>query len=213
VFRWIDFAADFKLLNRRMHNKLYIADGSFVISGGRNIGEDYFEYLAPDVFRSRDLMGVGPLAHEASAAFDLYWNSDWAVPVEMAVDPVPSEEEGQAFRKILARAGNQPSSYPPGYRDIGGIARARTKLAGELLWGDESHPDYDLDMPQLLLTEKLRETGIHVLDPLDHFRRQAGCRYLNDTHLNPVGLDLLSSAIQDEMRGAWPAPPERRDPP
>jgi putative cardiolipin synthase len=69
VFRWIDFAADFKLLNRRMHNKLYIADGSFVISGGRNIGEDYFEYLAPDVFRSRDLMGVGPLAHEASTAF------------------------------------------------------------------------------------------------------------------------------------------------
>jgi putative cardiolipin synthase len=136
VFRWIDFAADFKLLNRRMHNKLYIADGSFVISGGRNIGEDYFEYLAPDVFRNRDLMGVGPLAHEASTAFDLYWNSDWAVPVEMAVDPVPSEEEGQAFRQILARAGNQPSSYPPGYSDIGGIAGARTKLAGELLWGD-----------------------------------------------------------------------------
>ena len=159
-------------------------------------------------------MGVGPLAHEASAAFDLYWNSDWAVPVEMAVDPVPSEEEGQAFRKILARAGNQPSSYPPGYRDIGGIARARTKLAGELLWGDESHPDYDLDMPQLLLTEKLRETGIHVLDPLDHFRRQAGCRYLNG-HPTSTRRGSISWPARSRTRcgGAWPAPPERRDPP
>ena len=52
-----------------MHNKLYIADDSVVITGGRNIGEDYFEYLAPDVFRSRDLMGVGTIANEASDSF------------------------------------------------------------------------------------------------------------------------------------------------
>ncbi len=135
VFRWIDFAADFKLLNRRMHNKLYIADDSFMISGGRNIGEDYFEYLAPDVFRSRDLMGVGPIADESSDAFDLFWNSEWTVPIEMAVDPVPTVKEGQAFKQTLDTAGDDPSNYPPGYADIGGIAQARARLADELMWG------------------------------------------------------------------------------
>jgi len=75
-----------------------------------------------------------------------------------------------------------------------------------LLWTEEERPAYDMDMPQILLVEKLRETGVHVLDPLARFRGHAGCLYLNDTHLNPEGLDLLASAIQDEMRGAWPAP-------
>ena len=135
VLRWIDFAKDFNLLNRRMHNKLYIADDSFIISGGRNIGEDYFEYLAPDVFRSRDLMGVGPLADEASDAFDMFWNSEWTVPIEMAVDYLPSVEEAEAFRAMLDTAGEDTSHYPPGYAEIGAIENAHAELASNLIWG------------------------------------------------------------------------------
>ena len=110
VFRWIDFVADFKRLNRRMHNKLYIADDSMVITGGRNIGEDYFEYLAPDVFRSRDLMGVGAIADAASDSFDLFWNREWAVPIAMILDPLPTEKEADAFRLVLDNAGEDPAN-------------------------------------------------------------------------------------------------------
>jgi putative cardiolipin synthase len=136
VFRWLDFAADFKLLNRRMHNKLYIADGSFIISGGRNIGEDYFEYLAPDVFRSRDLMGVGPLADEANDAFDMYWNSEWTVPVELTVDHIPTVEEAEAFKNTLDTAGEDVNDYPPGYLHVDSIEQARARLEPELMWGN-----------------------------------------------------------------------------
>lgn len=45
-----------------------------------------------------------------------------------------------------------------------------------------------------------------VLIPLARFRGHPGCLHLNDTHLDPGGLDLLSSTIQDKMHGAWPAP-------
>ncbi len=135
VLRWIEFAKDFNRLNRRMHNKLYIADDSFVISGGRNIGEDYFEYLAPDIFRSRDLMGVGPLADEASDAFDMFWNSEWTVPIEKVVDHVPSVEEAEEFRAMLDTAGEDANNYPPGYAEIGTIENAGAKLASNLIWG------------------------------------------------------------------------------
>ena len=135
VLHWVDFVADFKRLNRRMHNKLYIADGSMMITGGRNIGEDYFEYLAPDVFRSRDLLAVGSIAAESSAAFDMYWNSEWTVPVEMAVDPVPSVDDGQKFRQELDAAGLDATNYPPGYADIGDVTQARVRLSDELMWG------------------------------------------------------------------------------
>jgi putative cardiolipin synthase len=136
VFRWVDFAADYKLLNRRMHNKLYIADDSIIIAGGRNIGDDYFEYLAPDVFRSRDLMGVGPIANASSNAFDMFWNSVWTVPIEMAVDPVPTEDDAKAFRQTLDTAGMDASNYPPGYSDVGSLTDAQTRLSGELMWGE-----------------------------------------------------------------------------
>jgi hypothetical protein len=76
----------------------------------------------------------------------------------------------------------------------------------DLLWDDTDRAAYDFDIPQLLLAEKLRESGIRVLDPLARFRIHPGCLYLNDTHLNAEGLDLLASAILDEMSGAWPAP-------
>ena len=32
----------FERINRRMHNKLFIADGSLALVGGRNVGDDYF---------------------------------------------------------------------------------------------------------------------------------------------------------------------------
>ncbi len=118
-----------------MHNKLYIADNSIVISGGRNIGEDYFEYQAPDVFRSRDLLGVGKIADDASTAFDLFWNSPWTVPIERTVDPVPSVNDGQVFRQTLDAAAGDPISYPPGYQRIGDLVPAQQQLTATLIWG------------------------------------------------------------------------------
>jgi putative cardiolipin synthase len=135
VFRWIDFVADFKRLNRRMHNKLYIVDDSALIVGGRNIGDDYFEYEAPDVFRSRDLLSVGPVADEAADVFDMFWNSPWTVPVEMAVDTVPTIEEAAAFRVMLDKEGKNPANYPPGYISIGSLQQGQARLADELIWG------------------------------------------------------------------------------
>src|SRR5262245_12414545 len=33
---------EFTRVNRRMHNKLFVADGRIAVSGGRNIGDEYF---------------------------------------------------------------------------------------------------------------------------------------------------------------------------
>lgn len=136
IARWIDFGTDFNLMNRRMHNKLYIADDSLMISGGRNIGDDYFEYLAPDVFRSRDLLGVGHIADAGSDAFDMFWNSAWTVPIEMVVTPPITVEEAKPFRQTLDQAGENPGNYPPGYTEIGSIESGQAQLAKELMWGD-----------------------------------------------------------------------------
>jgi putative cardiolipin synthase len=68
-------------LNHRMHNKLWIADGSVAVVGGRNIGDEYFG--ANDRFNFGDLgvLLAGRAVTDASAQFDTYWNSDVVVPL------------------------------------------------------------------------------------------------------------------------------------
>ncbi|KQS93899.1 MULTISPECIES: phospholipase D family protein [unclassified Rhizobium] len=67
--------------SRRMHNKQWIADGRVVIAGGRNIGDAYFDADEQSNFRDLDVWMLGPVADEAAAVFDRYWNSSVVVPI------------------------------------------------------------------------------------------------------------------------------------
>lgn len=66
---------------RRMHNKQWIADGRLVIAGGRNIGDAYFDADEQSNFRDLDVWMLGPVADDAAAVFDRYWNSPVVVPI------------------------------------------------------------------------------------------------------------------------------------
>jgi putative cardiolipin synthase len=68
-------------LNRRMHNKTFIADGRFAVLGGRNIGDRYFGLYEPFVQNDLDVMVAGPMARAITMTFDDYWNSEHSYPV------------------------------------------------------------------------------------------------------------------------------------
>ena len=76
----------FERINRRMHNKSWIADNRIAIVGGRNIGDEYFGASDDVNFVDLDFAMVGPVVRQASAAFDAYWNSPSSYPME-ALDP------------------------------------------------------------------------------------------------------------------------------
>lgn len=78
-----EFLARAETLNRRMHNKTFIADGRFAVLGGRNIGDRYFGIYEPFVQNDLDVMVAGPLAREVTATFDEYWNSEHTYPVAL----------------------------------------------------------------------------------------------------------------------------------
>jgi putative cardiolipin synthase len=73
---------DGERLNRRMHNKLWIADNAAAIVGRRNLGDAYFDASESGNFADIDLLAVGPIVRELSQAFDAYWNSAAAVTAE-----------------------------------------------------------------------------------------------------------------------------------
>ena len=47
---------EFSRINRRMHNKLFIADNTFAVTGGRNIADEYFGRAKPANFVDMDAL-------------------------------------------------------------------------------------------------------------------------------------------------------------
>ena len=108
-FKALGYVTDFSRLNRRMHNKSFTADTQATIVGGRNIGDEYFgagEYM---VFADLDVVAVGRIAGETAAAFDLYWASKSAYPVESILGKA-SPDSVQAMMAKFAAVRSSPAA-------------------------------------------------------------------------------------------------------
>jgi putative cardiolipin synthase len=114
--RALEGATEFERLNRRMHNKQMIADNRAAIVGGRNVGDEYMGLNAEFNFHDLDVLGVGPVARQASAVFDRYWNSDWVrripvpkgtvgdVPARQMIELPPAAAAHPAMKNLVAGA-------------------------------------------------------------------------------------------------------------
>ena len=91
---------DFNRVNRRMHNKLFVADNSVAILGGRNIGDEYFGAGELD-FQDLDVLAAGPVASQSTASFETYWHSRFAVPITELGNYAPDPARFPAKREEL----------------------------------------------------------------------------------------------------------------
>jgi phosphatidylserine/phosphatidylglycerophosphate/cardiolipin synthase-like enzyme len=73
--------SDIARINHRMHNKLFVADNELAITGGRNIGDEYFTLDKRSNFIDLDVVAAGPIVPQLSASFDAFWNSKYAYPI------------------------------------------------------------------------------------------------------------------------------------
>lgn len=115
----VEFLARTKTLNRRMHNKAYIADGRFAILGGRNIGDRYFGVYEPFVENDLDLLVTGPVVADVSASFEEFWSSAAAYPVAL-LDPRAAAEGAAAdsrFAETIAAATPRLDAFTTGATD------------------------------------------------------------------------------------------------
>src|SRR5258707_8870734 len=89
-------------INHRMHNKLIVADNAIAITGGRNIGDQYFTRDVHSNFIDLDVVAAGTIVPELSASFDAFWNSKYAYPIASLAAPVPAESLPKALEEIAS---------------------------------------------------------------------------------------------------------------
>jgi len=92
---------DLERIQKRMHNKLFIADNAWGITGGRNLGDAYFGAGEKSNFVDLDVLAAGRIVQDMSASFDRYWNDLLAYPVQALLsradlDRLRPDADGQA---------------------------------------------------------------------------------------------------------------------
>jgi putative cardiolipin synthase len=88
----LNYVGNFRLANRRMHNKSFTVDNQVSIVGGRNIAEEYFQLDTTGEFIDFDMLSVGPIVKDISASFDTYWNHELAIPMDALYENYDAED-------------------------------------------------------------------------------------------------------------------------
>jgi len=108
---------EFGAFNQRMHNKTLIVDDKVVITGGRNIADEYFDYDHEYNFRDRDVLLLGRVTKDVANSFSNFWNSPLSVPVGDLVKVDPDEINAQAKFEYLHQYACSPANFWPEVRE------------------------------------------------------------------------------------------------
>ncbi len=90
------FLLDFNRLNSRMHNKLFIVDNVAYITGGRNVGSNYFYPETASNFSDTDVLFIGDMTKYATASFNEYWEYHLSIPASV----FPKAKSKKALKKL-----------------------------------------------------------------------------------------------------------------
>ena len=119
--RYYNTSALYRLVSiqHRSHRKLLIVDGETVMTGGRNIANEYFDLSDRYDFLDSDLEISGPIVKTVLESFDVYWNSRLATePVpdprpnaEAATFVLPTERDAALIEKLRAAGESYRQSH------------------------------------------------------------------------------------------------------
>jgi putative cardiolipin synthase len=198
--------------HRRMHNKLWLADSSAAIVGGRNLGDEYFDAEENLNFTDIDMLGVGPVAEQLGHSFDQYWNSALSKPIADFMYFLPTVRDLAKARKKLELSLEQSHQQHRALYDRLMAYQTKPRMKtwlNELIWAHNQalwdaptkvlardEPD-----PHLLLTTQLAPELLNVQHELMLITAyfvpgQEGVRYLTGRADAGVAVSLLTNSLE-----------------
>ncbi len=135
----VNLATDFRGFNQRMHNKTFIVDGQVVITGGRNIADEYFDYDHEYNFRDRDVLMLGGASADVQRSFEWFWTNALSVPVASLLQPSVVAPDTAAMYRYLHNYACDPHNFWPQVRERitqVPVAFDRIRESGAFAWSD-----------------------------------------------------------------------------
>lgn len=185
VLRAVRSLHDLRRIQHRMHNKLYIADNAWAITGGRNLGDAYFGTAEGSNFVDMDVLAAGPVVRQMSASFDQYWNNPLAYPVQSLI----SAEELLTLREQVLHTSTAAGAADAGNAPHADGATAPTPPA--------EHPPPLPDALDLATQRLIWAPGTFIVDKPFKLVPE-----LNDTYTEDTVVDGMLSLMRDARREA-----------
>jgi cardiolipin synthase C len=192
---------EFTRINHRMHNKLFIADNRFSVSGGRNMADEYFMRSAQANFIDMDVIAAGPVVRELSGVFDRYWNSDYAYPVQSVV--ALQMDTAAAQRRFDELAKNPAPVFESTTGDPFGLATVEFELLAGQLTLTFANASVFADAPEKIVRKDRDENLATVTrSTLEAFAGARSEVIVASPYFipGPLGLKLLQEAIDHHVR-------------
>ncbi len=192
----------FERINRRMHNKLFIADGQLAIVGGRNIGDDYFMRGTAANFIDLDVLAAGAVVPALADLFDAFWNDPLAYSIASLV-PTPATALPDA-----AAGGRFALTPAPGARATGRIAaqieggRLELHFAKARLFADapaKAALDGSTERPGVAMAQALelmRAASVDVTIASPYFvPGPLGLALMKEARNRGIGLSVMTNSL------------------
>ena len=127
----------------RTHRKILVIDGVEGITGGRNIGDDYFDFDEEYNFTDRDIYIAGPAAKAMQDSFDAFWN-DSIVKKSRILNVNPGsnrlnrrshdrERYNNHKQEVLDRLRSEASEWIESHESMEEVSQSMEKIARPIL--------------------------------------------------------------------------------
>ena len=152
--RITNYVTKFNTVSRRMHNKSFIVDNQITIVGGRNVGDEYFAADTSIEFNDLDVLAIGPIVRNTSAAFDLYWNHKLSRNMRNLLGTEASAEEtSDVVSELLSALTVNPESDYIRAIKASELLQQITSDTLPLIWAES---DLVVDSPDKLISDRSR---------------------------------------------------------
>ncbi len=134
------FVTEFRSANQRMHNKTFIVDEQVVITGGRNIADEYFDYDHEYNFRDRDVLLLGKATKDVAFSFEEFWEDSLSVPITDLSDESSTDAiNNDTFERLHEYACNPENFWPQVRTRIENLPNRFKEISesGDLTWVEE----------------------------------------------------------------------------
>ncbi|MFT5513409.1 MAG: putative cardiolipin synthase [Bacteroidia bacterium] len=193
------FTTDFKSANQRMHNKAFTVDGKIVITGGRNIADEYFDYDHEYNFRDRDILLLGEASKQVNLSFDTFWNSALSKNITDIIEQDSTiTYPANRFDKLHEYACNPDNFWPQVRLRIANLPETFKTImnSGEVVWMDDVR--YISDLPGKNDSQGLGGGGITTSALIDLVKTATSSIDIQTPYLITTGLsrNLFREAVR-----------------
>ncbi|WP_420791314.1 phospholipase D family protein [Acinetobacter schindleri] len=197
--RAMDMVLDLKRINRRMHNKSFIADNQIALIGGRNMSNQYYNVSDAYQFSDVDVLLVGAASDEIIHSFDEYWNDDYAYPVRNIVNPRHHRLRFESLKQQLKAHQDDPRVQ--NYLDLANRSKAFDKWLDHNIQLDWVEAEVVKDPPTKIKSKAKKEEHLNF-QLLQHLEKPEQSVDIVSAYFVPEkeGAERLKSLAQKDIK-------------